>query len=142
MLGDAEAKWEYNRAVHYPYVFPFVTALTWVMIAGCIAAAYLLRRDYVVWLRDNHADNDPFDPTWLLHLVLMAIAGGAYWIAKSAISIWYQFDYFEDFAWDFLALFLNQSIIEIASTLQNVLMAEIYNITRKRNQLFDQDFSR
>ncbi|MEM6857206.1 MAG: AraC family transcriptional regulator [Pseudomonadota bacterium] len=105
LLGDAEAKWAYGRAVHHPYVFPFVTALTWVMIAGCIAAAFVLRRRYVTWLHDNRADNDPFDPTWLSHLMMMVIAASLYWIGKSAISIWYQFDYFENFAWDFLALF-------------------------------------
>lgn len=106
MLGDAEAKWAYGRAVHAPFVFPFVTALTWLMIAGCIVSVFLLRRRYVAWLRENHADNEPFDPTWLKHLVVMAFAASIYWIVKSAIAIWNEFDFFENFAWDFIALFL------------------------------------
>lgn len=106
MLGDGDAKSAYWRSVYQPYVFPAVTASTWAMIAGCVLSVFALRRRYVDWLRDNHTDNEHFDPAWLRHFVLMAIAGSIYWIAKSAVSIWYQFDYFESFAWDFIALFL------------------------------------
>lgn len=105
-LGDAEAKWAYARTVHAPYVFPAVTALTWALIAGCVGYAFIVRRRYIAWLRDNQADAEPFDPTWLRHLIAMAIGASIYWIAKSAISIWYRFDYFENFAWDFIGLFL------------------------------------
>jgi len=105
MLGDAEAKWAYGRAVHAPYVFPVVTAATWVMLAGCVAYVFVLRRRYIAWLRDNRADGEPFDPTWLRHLVAMAAAVTLYWIGKSAASIWYKFDFFESFAWDIIALF-------------------------------------
>ncbi|MEL7189678.1 MAG: AraC family transcriptional regulator [Pseudomonadota bacterium] len=105
MLGDAQAKWAYTRSVHVPFVFPFVTAMTWVMILGCVAAVFILRRRYIEWLRNNHADNEPFDPKWLRHFILMTAAISVYWIVKSAIEIWFQFDYFERFAWDFAALF-------------------------------------
>lgn len=106
MLGDAQAKWAYTRAVHSPYVSPAVTALTWALIAGCVFGAFRLRRRYAVWLRDNHADNEAFDPTWLRLLIMMAIAASVYWIAQSAIAIWYEFDYFQSFALDLIALFL------------------------------------
>ncbi|MEM1197243.1 MAG: helix-turn-helix domain-containing protein [Pseudomonadota bacterium] len=105
MLGGYEAKWAYNRAIHLPYVFPAVTGLTWVMIAGCVAYVWFLHRRYTAWLADNHSAKDRFDPTWLRHFILMAIAASGYWIAKSAISIWLQFDYFQNFVWDVMALF-------------------------------------
>lgn len=106
MLGDAEAKWAYGRAMHAPYIFPVITALTWLMIVGCIACVFILRARYLVWLRDHQSDSDPFDPTWLKHLVLLTMAASAYWIIKSAIEIWSRFDYFDSFVWDFVALFL------------------------------------
>lgn len=106
MLGDAQAKWAYGRTVHGPYVFPVVTGLTWIFMVACVASVLALRRRYVAWLRDNRADNEPFDPIWLRQLTLMAIAAATYWIAKSAIAIWYEFDFFESFLWDFVALLL------------------------------------
>ncbi|MEL6485570.1 MAG: helix-turn-helix domain-containing protein, partial [Pseudomonadota bacterium] len=106
MLGDAEAKWAYGRAFHAPYVFPVVTALTWAMLAGCVAYVFVLRRRYIAWLKDNHADNEPFDPTWLRHFVAIAVAATVYWIGKSAVSIWYELGFFQNFAWDFIALFV------------------------------------
>lgn len=106
MLGDAEAKWAYGRSIHGPYVFPVVTGLTWILMVGCVVSVFNLRRRYAAWLRDNHADNEPFDPIWLRHLTLMAMAAATYWIAKSAIAIWYDFDFFESFIWDFIALLL------------------------------------
>ena len=96
LLGDYEAKWEYPRAVHAPSVFPAVTLPTWLMIGGCVARVFVLRRRYIVWLKDNHAENEPFDPAWQRHLIL---------IVKIAVSIWYEFDYIQSFGWDFVALF-------------------------------------
>lgn len=65
-----------------------------------------LRRRYMSWLKDNHADNERFDPSWLLHLVVLGIAASVYWIANTIVSIRLDFDFFENFAWDFIALLI------------------------------------
>lgn len=106
MLGEAEAKWAYIRAIDAPFVFPVVTAATWALLLGSVIYVFALRRRYLVWLIDNHADSEPFDPTWLAHLVWIMGGASLYWIVKSALSIWYAFDYFESFWWDFAGMFL------------------------------------
>ena len=106
MLGDYRAKWAYNDAVHEPLVLPLVNLLTYALIAGCVAYVALLRRRYLRWLQDTQSDDEPFDASWLLHLVVLMAIATLYWIIKASVTAWLQFDYFESYPWDFAALLM------------------------------------
>lgn len=106
MLGDYREKWAYNDAVHEPLVVPFVNIATYTLIGGCVVYVALLRRRYLLWLQDTQSDDEPFDASWLLHLVVLMVIATLYWIIKGSVTAWRRFDYFESFPWDFAAMMM------------------------------------
>lgn len=105
MLGDYRAKWAFNDAVHEPYVFPAAMILAWVMAAACLIYVWRLRARYLEWLKHNRSDDDRFSPAWLTHLVLLAAVSALFWAIEVTAAQVLDYNYFEIFIWDFIALF-------------------------------------
>lgn len=106
MLGDYRAKWAYVEAVHLPFVAPVANVATCALILSCVVYVAHLRRRYLEWLKDTQSDDEPFDASWLLHLVVLMGAATLYWIVKTVVSSSLEFDFFESFPWDFAALLM------------------------------------
>jgi AraC-like DNA-binding protein len=105
MLGDYEAKWAFNDAVHEPYVFPVAMALAWIMVGVSLIYTWRLRASYLEWLKHNRSDDDHFSPAWLAHLVVLAGVAGVFWAIEVTVARALGLSYAEAFLWDFLALF-------------------------------------
>lgn len=69
-LGDYRSKWDYNGAIHMPYVEPVETILAIGLLGLALIGVYLMIRQYRRFLDQTQSAARDFDPTWLNRLVI------------------------------------------------------------------------
>ncbi len=69
-LFDHEAKWEFTRAVHSPYIMPIESALAVAMLLWAIFMIWRMRRSYLEYLDQTQSAARDYDPVWLHNLIV------------------------------------------------------------------------
>ena len=78
-LGDYQAKWAYNKAVHAPFVVPVESLFEISFIILGFIAIWRLKKRYNNFLQDTSSAAMDYDPIWLRHMVIaVGLAGGIY----------------------------------------------------------------
>jgi len=78
-LGDYRAKWDYNGAIHAPYVIPLESVITIVLIVFALMAIWRLVRRYRLYLDATSSAAVDYDPIWLRNIIIgLGIGGGIY----------------------------------------------------------------
>ncbi len=96
-LGDYQAKWAFNEAVHYPYVLPVVFYAGLGLMVWALFAIWRMRTRYLAWLQDHHSDDDAFNPAWLTHLIAIGVPLVVVWSLENFLGRMIGLNYVERF---------------------------------------------
>lgn len=105
MLGDYQAKWAYNDAVHEPYVVPLASFVSVTLAVWAIVQIWRMRSRYVAWLSEARSDGDEFRPSWITHFLILAVIASGLWVIEYALYAAFRIDYADQFWWDITSLF-------------------------------------
>ena len=111
-LGDYQAKWAFNEAVHYPYVLPVVFYAGLGLMAWALFAIWRMRTRYLAWLQDHHSDDDAFDPAWLTHLIAIGVPLVIVWSLENVLGRMLDLNYVERY-WAEFSLFVLLFLVSI-----------------------------
>ncbi|WP_412546759.1 helix-turn-helix domain-containing protein [Maricaulis sp. MIT060901] len=112
LLGDYRAKWDFNAAMHDPYVMPLVLAVSVLLTVYSLWQIALLTREYRNWLSDNRSDDESFQPIWLIHFIVLLGAMVTAWLIDRTVMPVLGLDYFARY-WPSLAALLIVLIMAI-----------------------------
>lgn len=88
----------WNSTAHEPFIDPFFTASTFVSLAAYGWLSWRRYQAYKSWLRDNRADGERFDPTWIRNALYAVAAVGTIWAGFAiANALDPTRDYFDQF---------------------------------------------
>lgn len=88
----------WNSTAHEPFIDPFFTAATFVSLAAYGWLSWRRYQAYKSWLRDNRADGERFDPTWIRNALYAVAAVGVIWAGFAiANALDPTRDYFDQF---------------------------------------------
>lgn len=85
-LGDYQAKWAYNKAVHHPYIFPIEKIVGVGLMVFAMIAIWRLVRFYRSYLDQTSSAALEFNPVWLRNLILGLLIGGGIFAGLELIS--------------------------------------------------------
>ena len=72
-LGDYQAKWAYNDALHYPYIYPVETTLSVVFLFASLVFIWKLYGSYLAFLNTTQSTLADFDPVWIKRSVQISL---------------------------------------------------------------------
>jgi len=75
-LGDYRAKWDYNGAVHAPYIIPVESLVEVGLMLFALIAIWRLVKRYRRYLDATSSAAMDYDPIWLRNIILALLIGG------------------------------------------------------------------
>lgn len=97
-LGDYEAKWAYNREIHYPYVWPTLVVGMAVLLLVSLVLSLRELKAYKNYLGQTQSAASEFKPVWLNRfLIFMAILTASLVVTELGDVFVWKFSYVEKF---------------------------------------------
>ena len=87
-LGDYRAKWDYNGAVHEPYVVPVESGLVVLLVITSVVAISLMLTRYRAFLNATQSAASDFEPRWIIRLFWLAGIAAGLWLALEIVNVW------------------------------------------------------
>lgn len=87
VLGDYQNKWEFNRTIHSPLVYPIIILATLIMAMICLWLTVSLIRRYKAFLRETESAARDFDPIWLIWVFSLLGLAALVWLSLGLISL-------------------------------------------------------
>ena len=86
-LGDYQNKWDFNRAVHAPFVEPLIILATLFLAIICIWLTLSLIHRYRSFLAETESAARDFDPVWLVWVFGLLGLAALVWLSLGLIVL-------------------------------------------------------
>ncbi len=86
-LGDYQAKWDYEAAIHRPYIEPVETVLGLALMVFAIVAIFRMVGRYRAFLNNTQSAAADFEPVWLTRLMTAMILAGLLFAALEVVPL-------------------------------------------------------
>jgi|GEM_PF-6958327 len=103
-LGDFEAKWAYNKAVHHPYIMPVESVIGIALFVFALIAIWRLIGRYKTYLENTSSAALDYDPVWLRNLVIALVLGALIFAGLEIADITIGMSYDAAFPFQVLAM--------------------------------------